>query len=155
VQAEEINIVQAGRNYGWPIMEGANCYVENFVGRTSCYLRKMRDRFVDPVAHYNRFLNDKVTEGRTSGVVGGNSVTGGYVYRGERFPSLQGQFFAADFIFGNVWSLKKLGNRWEASSSLKTAYQVSSFGEDEAGELYALEWGTGTVYSIIASDLTP
>lgn len=151
VSAEEINRVVKGANYGWPVKEGATCYVQSWQGRSGCYLRAVRDSFHNPIAHYNRFQNEKFVEGRTSGVSGGNSVTGGYVYRGEQYPSLEGYLFAADFIFGNVWSLKEVGERtWEVGDSLKTNYLISSFGEDESGELYALDWASGTLLQVIA-----
>lgn len=78
----------------------------------------------------------------------GCSVTGGYVYRGSSFPALRGFYFYGDFCSGRVWVLRKSGTSWENFLLSDTAFSISAFGEDEAGELYLADYGTGTLYRV-------
>lgn len=116
-----------GLNFGWDCKEGAHNY--EFVG--DCLTAEL----VDPIAEYSH------AEGR--------SVTGGFVYRGPANPSLQGQYLFADFIAGKIWSMTKTGSNpdtWSAPVlELNTSLRISSFGEDEAGELYVVDYGGGTI----------
>jgi glucose/arabinose dehydrogenase len=122
---EEIDIELApsagGVNYGWPVLEGSHRYRGgSLVGD------------IGPTAEYSH--------------AGGNcSVTGGYVYRGTRVPSLQGFYFYGDYCSGRLWSLVLLGGQWHATMILDTDLFISSFGEDEAGELYLVDL-RGSVY---------
>ena len=77
----------------------------------------------------------------------GCSVTGGYVYRGSR-AALRGRYIYGDYCSGNVWSLKVVNGR--ATGLRRERFEidsVTSFGEDAAGELYAVSHG-GTVYRL-------
>ncbi|HEY7024263.1 MAG TPA: PQQ-dependent sugar dehydrogenase [Candidatus Limnocylindrales bacterium] len=133
-QTEEVDVEpagQGGRNYGWNIMEGDHCY-----NATNCDKTKM----TLPVVTYSHD--------------GGNcSVTGGYVYRGSRYPSLAGHYFFADYCSGNVWWFD--ADQAEAGSPVTAQLlgtvpsSVTSFGQDEAGELY-LASSSGVVYSLVA-----
>jgi hypothetical protein len=69
---------------------------------------------------------------------GGCSVTGGYVYRGAAYPSLQGVYLFGDYCSGRVWTLDRPGGSgdWRMVEALNDGLQISSFGEDEAGEVY-------------------
>jgi glucose/arabinose dehydrogenase len=134
---EEIDRVAAGRagglNFGWPIAEGLHCYPGGAQCDTSPYEQ--------PVAEYGRD--------------GGCSVTGGYVYRGSAYPTLQGLYFFGDFCTGKVWSLDAQDDgTWRMTPQLQDAIQISSFGEDEAGELYVTtftgEVNAQRVYRIVA-----
>jgi glucose/arabinose dehydrogenase len=133
---EEINVAAsnaAGVNYGWPLMEGQHC----FPATASCDPTP----YVMPIAEY----------GRSDGC----SVTGGYVYRGSAFPSLQGMYFFGDFCSGRVWSLdRQPGDRWRMTEQLQQAIQISSFGEDEAGEMYITTFTGGNaghqIFRIVA-----
>ncbi|MGH9336914.1 MAG: PQQ-dependent sugar dehydrogenase, partial [Vicinamibacteria bacterium] len=89
--------------------------------------------FTDPVAFY----------GRSAGA----AVTGGFVYRGTQFPSLIGRYFFADFISGRMWSLSKTGPKTWSPLELEaeTGFNVSSFGEDEQGNLYVADYSGGTI----------
>jgi uncharacterized protein (TIGR03437 family) len=124
---EEINFQPASaggsQNYGWNIMEGRECFQSgcNPAGLTL------------PVAQYPHGTGDC-------------SVTGGFVYRGARFPFLRGIYFYGDYCTGKVWALERAGDVWTSSLLLDTAYGISSFGEDEAGELYVADGGGGGVY---------
>ena len=127
---EEIDVQRAGSpngaNYGWNVMEGDQCY--RGAGCDS-------SKFVAPVATYH---HDK-----------GCSVTGGYVYRGKAFPDLQGTYFFGDYCSGLIWSLRETApGSWVQSEVLASRLGISSFGEDEAGELYLTDLGGG-LYQIV------
>ena len=118
---EEIDLVKRGLNYGWNVMEGFHCYPP-FV--SSC----QQDGLEPPLVEY------PLTSGNCA-------VTGGYVYRGSRVPLLQGAYLYGDFCSGRVWGLIYDGQ--EVSDTqllLDSSLQISSFGEDEAGELYILSF---------------
>ena len=123
---EEIDFITKGGNYGWRVMEGNLCY-----NSENC----QKSPFVRPIYAY----------GRGDGI----SVTGGYVYRGQKIPELYGKYIFADFGSGHVWSLpldasgkKVLG---KASLILENAGRISSFAEDQAGELYLIDYSGGNI----------
>jgi glucose/arabinose dehydrogenase len=129
---EEIDAEPAasgGRNYGWNIMEGNACFATTDCDRTGLTL---------PVATY-----DHGTENC--------SVTGGYVYRGSAMPELVGQYLYADYCSGNVWALDAAAALAGAGPAPQRVGNVgtgiTSFGEDEAGELYLVSKG-GRIISI-------
>jgi len=122
-QYEEINVTAAGSggglNYGWPIMEASGCYRES-----SC----STEGLVLPVAEYSH--------------AGHCSVTGGYVYRGQTFPTLQGVYLYGDYCSGALWALAPDGEGgWNNAEVLRADARLSSFAEDEAGELYLVDMG--------------
>ncbi len=113
---EEVDIIRPGRNYGWNVMEGSKCFRP-----TNCDTRGLEM----PVAEYGRD--------------GGCSVTGGYVYRGRRLPTLYGAYLYADFCSGKVWALRHDGAQvTEQMLIADTGLSISSFGEDPSGEVYVL-----------------
>ena len=117
---EEVDVVRRGGNYGWNEMEGSRCF------RPACD----PDAFEAPVAEYGRDA--------------GCSITGGYVYRGQRLPELQGVYLYADFCSGRIWGLRWDGERVTEQAQLARAeFQIPSFGEDEAGEVYVLGFDGG------------
>jgi len=77
------------------------------------------------------------------------SVTGGYVYRGSTL-SLQGTYLYGDFCSGRIWGLRKDGAAWESRLLLDSSMLISTFGEDEAGELFVADYATGEVFRITA-----
>jgi glucose/arabinose dehydrogenase len=116
-----------GENYGWNIMEGAHCYP----ARAAC----STDGFVQPIAEYSHGNGDC-------------SITGGYVYRGSQSPDLQGTYLFGDFCSGRFWSLRRdASGQWAPQLLIDTDYEISSFGEDEAGEVYLLSL-QGGVYRV-------
>ena len=123
---EEINLLEKGGNYGWRLMEGAHC----FNPETGCSTTGL----ILPIAEYGREL--------------GCSVTGGYVYRGTRIRDLVGRYLFSDYCTGRLWSLRESGGRWVMGELRATGLTVSSFGEDQAGELYVVDH-RGTVYQIV------
>ena len=125
---EEINVTPAGTpgglNYGWNRMEGAHC----FRAAQGCDQAGLEL----PVAEYSR---DK-----------GCSVTGGHVYRGQRYPQLAGIYFYGDYCSGIIWGLvRHADGRWTAREVLDTDLRISTFGEDEAGEVYVANMGSGEI----------
>ncbi len=118
---EEVDVVRRGGNYGWNVMEGSLCFRS-----ASCD----SGAFEPPVAKYGRDA--------------GCSITGGYVYRGQRLPGLRGVYLYADFCSGRIWGLRFDGERVTEQAQLARAdFQVPSFGEDEAGEVYVLGFDGG------------
>ena len=114
---EEINIVQAGGNYGWNVRESKHWFrPDGNDGRTD---------LIDPVWEYHHDT--------------GKSITGGAVYRGTRVPELVGKYVYADYVSGLLWALDydEGGGKVLGNYSLTGKKQpVMSFGEDESGELY-------------------
>ena len=89
-----------------------------------------------PVAEYDHSL-------------GNCSVTGGYVYRGSD-ASLRGMYLYGDFCSGRIWGLRHNGVAWENRLLLDSALLISSFGEDDGGELYVADFGAGAIFRISA-----
>jgi glucose/arabinose dehydrogenase len=131
---EEVDRGQAGRgglNYGWNTMEGSAC----FQPPSGCDERDL----VLPVAEYRH--DD------------GCAITGGFVYRGSRWPALRGAYLFADYCSGTIWALdadRPLGE--SPVVVLETGLSISSFGEDGAGELYVADHGKGRVFLIVAPE---
>lgn len=114
-----------GENYGWRIMEGTHCFNPS----TNCNMTGL----VTPVTEYDHGL--------------GCSVTGGTVYRGSHQQRLAGIYFYSDFCSGVIWGLQRNGPDWVSKPLLDTPFGVSSFGEDEAGEVYLLHYA-GFLYRL-------
>jgi glucose/arabinose dehydrogenase len=125
---EEVDLIVRGGNYGWNIREGNHCYPPEV---TSCRTAGL----VAPIAEYGR---DQ-----------GGSITGGYVYRGQsRASPLWGSYIFGDYLSGTVWALsREQAGHWTRREVLQSGLRISSFGEDENGELYLVGHG-GTVEQI-------
>ena len=121
-----------GENYGWHVLEATHCYNPG----SGCVPPV---GYVPPVAEYNHGSNDSY----------GCAITGGYVYRGAAYPSMQGVYFSGDYCTGRVFGMQNVGGAWVFSQLLGTPYNVSSFGEDEAGNLYLVDLG-GSIYLVTA-----
>ncbi|HUR24601.1 MAG TPA: PQQ-dependent sugar dehydrogenase [Candidatus Thermoplasmatota archaeon] len=132
---EEIDLQRAGsgggENYGWSRFEGRHL--------------KDADReapgAVGPVAEYDH-----------DGPPAHCAVTGGYVYRGSAIPALQGAYVFGDYCSGVLWTLRPDAGEGEGHTMtqvLDTPHHISSFGEDEAGEVYVVDHA-GTVLRLIA-----
>jgi hypothetical protein len=78
----------------------------------------------------------------------GCSITGGFVARGARFPALQGFYFYGDFCLGKVWALERTGGKWTAALVADTPFRISTFGEDDSGNLYLADYGAGSIYLV-------
>lgn len=129
---EEVNRVEGtetGVNYGWVPTEGTTCYVAGC--DPSLYTL--------PVMEYTHD-------------VGGCSVTGGYVYRGEEMPDLQGVYIFADFCSGLMWGGFPDGvGGWTMSAPIETGLGIAGFGEDADGNLYIADLYSGGVYLLAPS----
>jgi glucose/arabinose dehydrogenase len=137
---EEVDIIEKGKNYGWRIMEGNHCYNPP----SNCDIKGL----TLPINEYGHDI--------------GVSIIGGYIYRGKKYPSLQG-----DYIFGD-WDRKLFylkqdkDHRWSrgdifinGNTSNDAGNHINSFGEDEDGEIYVMAQhgasphsATGFVYRI-------
>jgi glucose/arabinose dehydrogenase len=119
-----------GQNYGWNRVEGAHCYKPPSGCDSS--------GTVPPVTEYDHTQ--------------GCSITGGYVYRGTRFPQMAGVYFFADFCSGKVWGLwRDTSGAWRTDFLLDSGLSPSSFGEDAAGEIYLVGYQDGTIYHLTAA----
>lgn len=119
---EEIDFLPAGRpggaNFGWDYFEGAHPYE----GAPPSNLQ-----LIDPVAEYSHSL--------------GISVTGGFVYRGADLSEWQGVYIYGDYGSGNVWGLlRSADGTWENALLFQTDTNISSFGVDERGEIYLVDY---------------
>jgi hypothetical protein len=70
------------------------------------------------------------------------------VYRGKEFPGLQGIYFYSDYCSGRIWGLGKSNDAWQNRELLKSGAAVSTFGEDEQGNLYVADYSAGVLYKI-------
>jgi hypothetical protein len=77
-------------------------------------------------------------------------VTGGYVYRGSEFPILNGVYVFADYCSGAMWVTVPDGDGWAPYPMLQSGAMISSFGEDEAGEVYVTDLASGTLFRLVA-----
>lgn len=140
---EEINHVPAGsaapKNFGWNAFEGNNCYSP----ATNCSL----PNHTPPIIQY----------GHNNTSFGGFSVTGGYRYRGARYAAMRGFYFYGDFASQRVWvASPDAGGVWRSEFLFVSPSSISSFAEDEAGELYVIGYGTGRIYALVGdADTTP
>jgi glucose/arabinose dehydrogenase len=131
---EEIDLIVSGGNFGWRGMEGSNCF-DISVG---CSVPPM----ILPIFEYDHSQ--------------GCSITGGYVYRGSLYPAIDGYYFYGDYCNGRIWSLHQpTPGNYVNQLQLSASFNISSFGEDEAGELYVCGYGNGIVYRLIDADPQP
>jgi glucose/arabinose dehydrogenase len=124
---EEIDLVQKGLNYGWKTMEGAHCFNPS----SGCNMSGL----TLPIAEYDH------SEGEV--------VIGGYVYHGTTIPTLVGAYLLADFSNGKIWELTESSGTWTRTLLLTTGRNISSFGQDAAGEIYVVDY-SGSVLKITA-----
>jgi glucose/arabinose dehydrogenase len=133
---EEVDIITRGGNYGWRVFEGTLC-TNNDPAMCS------PANFTPPIAEYNRSL-------------GRCAVIGGYVYRGTAGTLPAGTYLYGDLCTGEIFQLFPAASGGEQSVLLDTALDrtLSSFGEDEAGEIYVVSLG-GTVDRLVPSAAPP
>ncbi|HEY1342750.1 MAG TPA: PQQ-dependent sugar dehydrogenase [Bryobacteraceae bacterium] len=128
---EEVNFQPAGdrggEDYGWNRMEGMHCY------QSGC----TTDGLTLPVTEYTH--------------AAGCSIIGGFVYRGRVSPGLRGTYIYGDLCSGTIWGLDRLGGDWASRVLLNAAFTITTFGEDEAGEVYVANADRGTIQHIIGS----
>jgi glucose/arabinose dehydrogenase len=134
---EEINYRTAattlGANYGW------GCYEGNAVYNAGYCMEGAQYHF--PIHQY------------ATNSAAGSSVVGGVVYRGARYPGMQGYYIGADYYSANIHIIGPVGGTLATKVQTSAIANISDFGEAENGEIYALGLGTGVVYVI--SDANP
>jgi hypothetical protein len=137
---EEVDFQPAGsaggENYGWRLMEGGNC----FNPATDCN----NGTLTLPILEYNHTV--------------GCSVTGGYRYRGSANPDLDGIYVYGDYCTGRIWGAKEEGpGGWTTTELLDTDFLISTFGEDESGEIYVAHFASpsGSIYQIVQANSAP
>lgn len=124
---EEVDLVQAGDNLGWPIMEGNQCFESNNCDMTGLTL---------PVTEYDHSSGDC-------------SITDGFVYRGQSIPSLQGHFIYGDFCSGTIRSASRQANQtYLAQQLLSSGQNISSFAQGADGEVLLLSI-SGKIYRLL------
>jgi hypothetical protein len=72
------------------------------------------------------------------------------VYRGKKFPSLQGIYFYSDYCSGRIWGLRQSGGVWLNTLLINSGLSVSTFGEDETGEIFLADYSKGDIYRVEA-----
>jgi uncharacterized repeat protein (TIGR03806 family) len=125
---ESILRIEKGGNYGWSVMEGSHPFrPERKKGPTP---------ILKPVAEHPH------SDFR--------SITGGFVYRGKRLPELAGTYVYGDFDTGRVWGLRFDGVKvtWQREMT-RTTHRIVSWGEDQEGELYYLDFVLGRIHRLI------
>jgi glucose/arabinose dehydrogenase len=121
-----------GRNYGWKCYEGFHVFnLTHCAGITN---------FVPPVTEYSH----------SSGA--GEAIIGGYVYRGQQYPSLFGYYFFSDWVSGNVWAMQAC--TWQVTLlghliNTPSLFAPSTFGQDNFGQLYIADLNGGHIYKLV------
>lgn len=123
---EEIDRIEVGKNYGWDEREGAHC----FEPATGCATDS-----IDPITEYSHSV--------------GQSITGGYVYRGAAITELQGSYLYGDFVSGRIWAVPAISQQGATGIEiLNTSLSIASFAQDNDGELYVINYA-GEIYQVI------
>ena len=126
---EEVDVITGGGDYGWNDREGAHC----FDPPTGCVTDS-----IDPVTEYGRSL--------------GNSITGGYVYRGAAIPALDGWYVFGDFGSGRIFGIPADSASFtEPEELLDTDLRIVTFATDVDGELYLADIVTGRIFQVVAA----
>lgn len=125
---EEIDRIVLGGNYGWNVREGAHCFQA-----ATC----ATEGLIDPVAEY----------GRSEGI----SVTGGYVYRGTKMPSLAGKLVYGDYGTGNIWALDRNASGAYVADLIvpQSGFRISTFAQGPDGEVWVADHQSGRVHALV------
>ncbi len=128
--AEELDLVEAGGNYGWSVFEGTHCLARDCDAPP--------EAFVPPVYEYPH------TEGRCAAV-------GGVVYRGEAIAGLEGRYLFGDLCSGEIWALPREGQDSEIAPTLLADLDgmLVTFGVDADGEVLVADYQGGGIYRLV------
>jgi glucose/arabinose dehydrogenase len=135
---EEISLVEKGKNYGWDKREGRHC----FEPAKDC----PTDGLVDPIFEYKHGDD-------------GRCVIGGYVYTGNRVPALHGKYIFGDFVTGRIWAIDlpptvvNGAPLAKASALGKWPILPSAFGRNHSGDVFVVDFASGTVFAIAPGPL--
>jgi putative heme-binding domain-containing protein len=125
-RVEEVSIVRRGENHGWNVYEGFEPFSNRY--------RKEGAIYTPPVFAYRRKY--------------GNSITGGYVYRGDKRSSFYGVYICGDYTSRRIFGLKQRDRVLQVLRQIGTAPQgIASFATDERGEIYLVGY-EGMVYQL-------
>jgi len=128
---EEVNIIECGRNYGWPFREGL---IAGVIAQPSSYLGVLTDPVID-------FTRDEA-----------RAIIGGYVYRGSKLPELYGRYLAGDYVTNQVWAITLDENTMTASKTYLANFpagNLSTWGQDHSGEVFMGDVAsTGPLYTL-------
>ncbi|TAN39743.1 MAG: hypothetical protein EPN25_10340 [Nitrospirae bacterium] len=116
-----------GENYGWNVMEASQCYQSASCSPAGLTL---------PVAQYDHASGDC-------------SVTGGMIYRGQKYPRLRGVYLYGDYCSGRIRGLLADGGSFQNTTLLDSTLSITTFGDDESGGLYLADQISGSIYRII------
>jgi len=139
---EEIDLIVKGGNYGWGVREAAHYFKPGPEGA----------KYIDPVMEYPHKPNMLSASLYPDHGIG-TSITGGYVYRGKKYPALDGIYLYADYTLGTIWGFRYDYDAHKLTVQGKMLDQkenITSFGEDNDGELYVLMEKSGHIYQITA-----
>jgi quinoprotein glucose dehydrogenase len=127
---EEVDLVVKGGNYGWCMREGAHYFKPGPEGA----------KYIEPVMEYPHLTN-MLSMALFPDHGNGMCVVGGYVYRGKKFPALDGVYIYGDFALGTIWGFRydyDTGKVTSHGTLLMQPRNMSSFAEDQDGELYVV-----------------
>jgi uncharacterized repeat protein (TIGR03806 family) len=125
---EEVDRISAGGNYGWRCREGAHAFNASCGGAPSLF---------EPVAEYDH--------------AAGQSITGGFVYRGTANPALAGRYVFGDFVSGRIWNIPTdTAPTLRVTSGFDSGLSIASFAEGNDGELYVVHYA-GQLYRLTAA----
>lgn len=125
---EEIDLVEAGKNYGWNTMEGTLCYnPPNGCNQTGLTL---------PIYNYTHDVGD--------------AIIGGYVYNGQLNPALDGSYIYGDYGSGRIWALTIKNQNPSVTQLTDSGLNIASFGVDQNSELYFTAYD-GKIYTLTST----
>jgi putative heme-binding domain-containing protein len=129
-RVEEVAIVRSGENHGWNVYEGFEPFSNQY--------RKSGAVYTPPVFAYRRKF--------------GNSVTGGYVYRGEKNSTFYGVYICGDYTSRRIFGVRQVNSVLTDVRQIGTSLQnIASFGTDDRGDIYIVGY-EGMIYRLDFTD---
>jgi putative heme-binding domain-containing protein len=125
-RVEEVAIIRAGENHGWNVFEGFEPFSNKY--------RKEGATYIAPIFAYKRKY--------------GNSITGGYVYRGDKTSPFYGQYICGDYTSKRIWAVAQENRILTSVREIAQSPQnISSFATDDAGDIFVIGY-EGMVYKL-------